>query len=115
MANHIQYKDLNLNVGDTISIAYKIKEGEKERQQVFKGILIKIRGNDAINRMITVRKLSKSGIGIERILPLSSSNIASIKLDRKSNYRKAKLYFVRDLTDAELRRKLYSNKQTKKK
>jgi len=110
MANSIKYNDLNLNIGDTISISYKIKEGDKERQQLFKGILIKVRGADPVNRMITVRKISKSGIGVERIIPLASANIASIKIDKKSDYRKAKLYFVRNLTDTQLRHKLYRHK-----
>lgn len=114
MANHVQYRDLNLAVGDTLSVAYKIKEGEKERQQVFKGVLIKIKGADEANRMITVRKISKTGIGIERIMPLASANIATIKVDKKGNFSKAKLYFIRRLSDAETRRKLYSHKKTKK-
>lgn len=110
MSNVIAYKDKKLAIGDTIAVSYKIKEGEKERVQIFNGILMKIRGATDADRMITVRKVSKSGIGIERIFPLLSPHIADIKVQRTSNYRKSKLYFIRDLTDAEVRRKLYSKK-----
>ncbi len=110
MANSIPFKKTQLHVGDTLSITYKFKEGEKERQQIFKGILIKITGSDDANRMITVRKISKVGIGVERIIPLTSPNLIDIKLEKKSDFAKSKLYFVRNLTEAELRRKLYRQK-----
>jgi len=110
MGNSIVYKDINLAVGDMISLVYKIKEGEKERQQVFKGIIISIKGADDANRMITLRKVSKSGIAIERIIPLMSPNIVNIEVNKKSSYRKAKLYFIRELTEKKVRRKLYSKK-----
>jgi len=110
MANSISYKETVLNIGDTVSLSYKIKEGEKTRQQLFKGVLINIKGDSEANRMITLRKMSKTGIGIERIIPLSSPHIASIKVDKKSNFRKAKLFFARGLTEAELKRKLYAQK-----
>jgi len=111
MANSFTYKDKSFRVGDTVTVNYKIKEGEKERTQPFKGILIKIRGSSDINRMFTVRKMSRSGIGIERIFPLSSPNIGGISLIKKTTYkRKSKLYFIRDLSDSELRNKLYRKK-----
>jgi len=110
MANSISYKETVLNIGDTVSLSYKIKEGEKTRQQLFKGVLINIKGDSEANRMITLRKMSKTGIGIERIIPLSSPHIASIKVDKKSNFRKAKLFFARGLTETELKRKLYAQK-----
>ncbi|QQG43849.1 MAG: 50S ribosomal protein L19 [Candidatus Roizmanbacteria bacterium] len=107
MANSITYKDKQMAVGDTISINYKIKEGSKERQQLFEGILTKIKGQDGQNRMITVRKVSNVGIGVERIIPLSSPFISGIKLVKKSVYSKAKLYFLRNLSAQKLRQKLY--------
>jgi len=110
MANLFLYNNNKFQVGDTLDINYKIKEGDKERQQLFKGILIKIKGDSQANRMITVRKITRSGIGVERVLPLSSPFIASIKLTKKSNFRKAKLYFIRELSDKELRHKLYQVK-----
>lgn len=113
MANSFNYKDNTYKVGDTIDIGYKIKEGEKERIQSFKGILLKIKGNTPINKMITVRKMSNAGIGVERIIPLSSPYISTVSLVKKSNYRKAKLYFLRGLSDQELRSKLYKVKTKK--
>lgn len=110
MANSILFNKELLSVGDTISLSYKFKEGDKERSQLFKGILIKITGNTDKTRSITLRKISKTGIGIERIIPLSSPSVVKLTVSRKSTYKKAKLYFVRDLTEAETRNKLYSTK-----
>ncbi|MBI5127768.1 50S ribosomal protein L19 [Candidatus Roizmanbacteria bacterium] len=115
MANSMIYKDKKFKVGDTLSIHYKIKEGDKERIQVFKGILIKIKGDSIANRMITVRKLTKTGIGVERIIPLSSPYIAEMLSLKKSSYQKAKAYFIRNLSDQELRNKLYRTKTIAKK
>lgn len=110
MANAVQYKDKTVSIGDTITVDYKIKEGTKERIQEFKGIVINIKGMTPETRMITVRKVSKTGIGVERIIPLASPYISEISADRKSDYKKAKLYFIRDLSDKNLRNKLYSQK-----
>lgn len=110
MAYSIKYKDITLAVGDTISLVYKIKEGDKERQQTFKGILIRVKGADEANRMITIRKMSKSGVGIERIFPLISPFIEDIKLSKKGVLKRAKAYFIRNLSDSELRHKLYRQK-----
>lgn len=111
MANSFKYKETQVKVGDMISINYRIKEGDKERLQLFKGIVIKIKGNSESARMITVRKVTRSGVGVERIIPLSSPFIESLKLDKKSTYNKAKLYFVRDLSDQLLKTKLYQVKK----
>lgn len=94
-------------VGDQIEIKYKIKEGEKERLQPFKGILIKIKGSSPDNQMITVRKVTKRGIGVERIFPIQSPFITEIKLIKHSQYNKAKAYFIRNLSEKNLRLKLY--------
>jgi len=115
MANSFLYKDTRYKVGDTVSIDYKLKEGDKERIQIFKGIIVKVRGDSEANRMFTVRKISKTGIGIERIIPLLSPYIAKMELVKKSSYQKAKLYFIRDLTEQEVRTKLYHVKKKVKK
>jgi large subunit ribosomal protein L19 len=115
MANSFIFNKTSLNVGDTVSLEYKIKEGEKERTQLFTGILLMIKGSTPETRLITIRKVSsKTGIGIERIIPVSSPNIISLTLDKTSNYKKAKLFFVRDLTEAETRNKLYSLKKSRR-
>lgn len=110
MANSVSYKDTSYKVGDMLSIDYRIVEGDKERVQTFKGILIKIKGDTEQNRMITVRKISNIGLGVERIIPLSSPYIVSMKKERSSSNQKAKIYYIRNLSDQELRKKLYSSK-----
>lgn len=113
MANSIKYKETHLQVGDTVVVDYRIKESDnKERIQQFKGILIAIKGTTRESRMITVRKMSKMGIGVERIFPIESPFIAAISVDKKSTYSKAKLYFLENLSDQNLRKKLYKQKKS---
>jgi len=111
MANSIKFKDTVYKVGDSLKISYRIKEGDKERQQIFKGVLICIKGQSPENKSITVRKITKSGIGVERIIPLISPYITSISMDKKSDYVKAKAYFVRSLSVQDMRRSLYPQKK----
>lgn len=80
-------------VGDTIKVHYKIKEGAKERIQVFQGIVMQRRGAQ-ISESITVRKIS-NGIGVERIFPLHSPNIQKIDVVRFGRVRRAKLFYLR--------------------
>lgn len=114
MSNSLIYKDIVYKIGDTLSIQYKIKEGDKERMQIFKGILVKVKGDSPETRMITVRKITKSGIGVERIIPLQSPYINEIKHLKKANYVKAKAYFIKHLSEQELRNKLYKTKNVRK-
>jgi large subunit ribosomal protein L19 len=81
-------------VGDTISVSMKIKEGEKERIQVYTGILIGRRGGGT-RETIMVRKIS-NGIGVEKIFPLHSPLIEKIKVVKQGVVRRAKLYYLRD-------------------
>lgn len=112
MSNSFKYKDTQIQVGDTLTVDYRIKEADgKERIQQFQGILIGIKGSSSETRMFTVRKMSKSGIGVERIFPVDSPFVAAVTLDKKSTYQKAKLYFLKDLSDQELRQKLYKQKK----
>ncbi|CAN5119784.1 50S ribosomal protein L19 [soil metagenome] len=114
MANNILYKDTKISIGDTIAVDYKIREAEnKTRIQQFAGILIKIKGADDNKRMITVRKISKSGVGVERIFPLSSPFIDAIAVTKKSAYPKARAYFIRELSQKITRHKLYKAKSPK--
>ncbi|NTU73184.1 50S ribosomal protein L19 [Candidatus Roizmanbacteria bacterium] len=115
MANSILFKEKKLAVGDMITVDYKIKEGEKFRIQSFQGILLKIGGSTPENKMITVRKISKTGIGVERIIPLISPFIDTISVDKVSNYQKSKLYFIRELSNQQLRNKLFSQKKAQRK
>ena len=84
------------NVGDTVKVGYKIIEGGKERIQNFEGIVI-ARKNGGIQESFTVRHISY-GVGVEKTYPLHSPKIASITVVRKGKVRRAKLYYLRDLT-----------------
>lgn len=108
MAHSITFQDISYQVGDTVDLMYRILEGGKERQQRFTGIIIQVRGKSEATRMITVRRNTKSGIGVERIIPLASPFIASMKLVKKGAARRAKLFFIRELSDKNLRRKIYN-------
>lgn len=114
MAHSISFQDNTYQVGDTLDLMYRIVEGGKERVQRFTGILIKVRGKDENTRMITVRRNTKSGIGVERIIPLNSPFISSMKLVKKGAARRSKLYFIRELSDKNLRRKIYNPKRVAK-
>jgi len=80
--------------GDNITVNYRIVEGSKERIQSFKGDVIKRQGQGG-TATFTVRKIS-DGVGVERLFPLNSPNIESIKLHKVGKVRRAKLYFLRD-------------------
>ena len=82
------------NVGDTVKVSGKIKEGNRERIQVFEGTVIKKQGGS--NRAtFTVRKLS-NGVGVEKTWPLHSPNVEKVEIVRKGKVRRAKLYYLRD-------------------
>ncbi|MDE6583293.1 MAG: 50S ribosomal protein L19, partial [Clostridia bacterium] len=82
------------SVGDTVKVAQKIKEGDKERLQAFEGVVI-ARKNGGIRETFTVRKLSY-GVGVEKTFPIHSPKIASIEVIRKGKPRRAKLYYIRN-------------------
>ena len=82
--------------GDTITVAYKIIEGSKERIQLYRGVVIKISGHGDKKRF-TVRKMSGT-VGVERIFPIESPNIQSIEVNKVGKVRRAKLYYLRKLT-----------------
>ncbi|MCK9575543.1 MAG: 50S ribosomal protein L19 [Clostridia bacterium] len=86
----------NFNVGDTVKVFVKVVEGDKERLQVFEGVVI-ARKNGSIRETFTVRKISY-GIGVERIFPVHSPRIDHIEVVRKGLVKRAKLYYVRELT-----------------
>jgi len=82
--------------GDTVKVHVKIREGDKERIQVFQGTVISRRGGGT-NQTFTVRKIS-AGIGVERVFPLHSPNVSKIQRVRRGKVRRAKLYYLRGLT-----------------
>ena len=87
--------------GDTITVAYRIKEGNKERIKQYRGVVIKINGEGSKKRF-TVRKMSDN-IGVERIFPIESPFIDSIEVNKYGKVRRAKLYYLRKLTGKKAR------------
>lgn len=84
----------DMRPGDTVRAHVKVREGGKERIQVFEGVVIAAR-NGGIAKNVTLRKIS-GGIGVERTLPLHSPNVAKFELIRRGKVRRAKLYYLRD-------------------
>ena len=96
MTNTIREDIPNFKAGDVLSISVNVREGQKVRQKLFKGTVIARKGS-GIAETITVRKIS-NGVGVERIFPIHSPSIASIKVDRVNKVRRAKLYYLRGLS-----------------
>ncbi len=82
--------------GDTLKVQVRVREGQKERLQAFEGVCIGRRGG-GIGETFTLRKVS-SGVGVERIFPLHSPNLAAIEVVRRGRVRRAKLYYLRKLS-----------------
>ncbi|HUU46267.1 MAG TPA: 50S ribosomal protein L19 [Acidobacteriota bacterium] len=103
------------NPGDTVRVHKKIKEGDKERIQVFQGTVIQMRGAGT-GATFTVRKLS-AGIGVEQIFPLFSPNVTKVEVLRRGKVRRAKLFYLRGLTgrSARVREKRDESRPTAKK
>lgn len=98
----VEKKDYpKFKAGDTITVTYKIKEGDKERLQNFRGVVIQRKG-EGDTQTFTVRKIS-SGIGVERIFPLYSPFIDNITLDKVGKVRRARIYYLRNLTGKKAR------------
>ena len=96
--------------GDTVTVAYKIVEGNKERVQLYRGVCIKISGHGDKKRF-TVRKMSGT-VGVERIFPIESPSIDSITVNKVGKVRRAKLYYLRNLTGKKARiaeKRTYTN------
>ena len=83
-------------VGDTVKVSNRIKEGNRERTQIFEGTVIKIQGTGA-RKTFTVRKLS-NGVGVEKTFPIHSPNVEGVEVTRQGKVRRAKLYYLRERT-----------------
>jgi large subunit ribosomal protein L19 len=81
--------------GDTVRVHFKVVEGNRERTQIFEGVIIKRRGS-GLNESFTVRRISY-GVGVERTFPLHSPKIVKIEVMRRGRVRRAKLYYLREL------------------
>ena len=95
--------------GDTVTVTYRIKEGDKERLQKFRGVVIQMKGSDPFTKTFTVRKVS-GGVGVERIFPFQSPFIDSIEVNKFGKVRRARIFYLRDLTGkkARIREKVYT-------
>lgn len=82
--------------GDTVRVHVRVVEGEKERTQLFEGVVIQRRGS-GIHATFTVRKISTGGVGVERIFPLHTPRIAKIEVLRRGKVRRSKIFYLRNL------------------
>ena len=82
--------------GDTITVTYRIKEGDKDRLQKFRGVVIQISGSTPYTRTFTIRKIS-GGVGVERIFPYQSPFIDSIEVNKVGKVRRARIFYLRNL------------------
>ena len=95
-ASHPEFKG-----GDTVTVHYKIKEGDKERIQQFTGVVLQRRGNGPVESF-TVRKMS-NGVGVERIFPVNTPYIDKIDIKKKGVVRRARIFYLRELTGKKAR------------
>lgn len=85
------------NVGDTVKVHNKIREGNRERIQIFEGTVLKKQGGDSSRATFTVRKIS-NGVGVEKTWPLHSPNVEKVEVTRRGKVRRNKLFYLRKLT-----------------
>ncbi|MDT8415363.1 MAG: 50S ribosomal protein L19 [Flavobacteriaceae bacterium] len=98
----IQKKDFpSFNAGDTITVYYEIKEGEKTRTQFFKGVVIQVNGSGA-TKTFTIRKMSGT-VGVERIFPLNMPALQKIEINKRGKVRRSRIYYFRGLTGKKAR------------
>jgi len=106
--NEVHKRDLKtvpeIRAGYTVKVHQKIKEGGKERIQIFEGLVIKVNSGTGLDKSFTVRKIA-SGIGVEKVFPVYSKNIAKIEVVKKAKVRRAKLYYMRERTGKSARLK----------
>lgn len=92
----------DFKAGDTITVTYRIKEGDKERLQKFRGVVLQLRGASPATKTFTIRKVS-NGIGVERIFPMNSPFIDSIEVNKVGKVRRARIFYLRELSGKKAR------------
>lgn len=105
MAIKLKFKDIEFGVGDKVRVTQRLKEGDKERNQYFDGIVIAIRGKGS-GKSFIVRKIGAQQVGIEKIFPINSPSLKEIKVFKKgtAGVRRAKLYYIREKSRREITR-----------
>lgn len=99
--NLTERKEFDFKAGDTITVHYKIREGNKERIQNFQGVVLQRRGSGA-TETFTVRKIT-NGVGVERIFPINSPFIEQIDVNKRGVVRRARIFYLRELTGKKAR------------
>ena len=94
MAISAMIKDTPVHVGDVVRVHQRVVEVDKERSQIFEGMVLSIKGRGD-NRMFTVRKIATGGIGVEKVFPVISPWLTKVDVKKKGDVRRAKLYYVR--------------------
>lgn len=92
----------DFKAGDTITVTYRIKEGDKERLQKFRGVVLQLRGATPSTKTFTIRKIS-NGVGVERIFPFESPFIDSIEVNKVGKVRRARIFYLRKLSGKKAR------------
>jgi large subunit ribosomal protein L19 len=98
----LKQEPLSFKMGDSVRVHVKIKEGDKERVQVFAGTVIASDGGKAATATFTVRRIS-FGVGVEKVFPVNSPFIEKVEVERSAKIRRAKLYYLRELTGKKAR------------
>lgn len=113
-ATHPKKSFPKFRAGDTVEVHVRVKEGEKERTQVYKGVVLKIKGS-GVGRSFTVRKIS-DGVGVERTFPYTSPFVEKVELIAQGQVRRSKLYYLRSLEGkaAKVKSELYSGEDVAK-
>jgi large subunit ribosomal protein L19 len=114
MALTATLNDVEFAVGDKVKLSQRIKEGDKERTQIFEGKVMAIRGRD-MNKTFVLRRIGEAGVGIERIFPLASPTLEKISIVKKGGLgvNRAKLYYVRGKAPREIE-KIYTRQYRRK-
>lgn len=107
MSNSTTVLEQPISVGDTVSILYGFIDKDKEKTQLFEGIVLQTRGM-GISKTFTVRKMTKSKIGVERIFSVASPFIKKITIVKKTSNTRANIGYIRDRSEREIREQLYT-------